>query len=109
MILPKNFSGEGTLFEAGTDATHGERNRGSVVAFAIASVVPDSGMSAGAAAFCAAVICAKKENTIAKKYFILLSAFGEKIRRVEFTISRKARQPVGFFKASNCNFGNLPN
>jgi hypothetical protein len=55
------------LLEAGIEATHGERNRASVVAFAIASVVPASGISAGVSTLSAAEICAKRKILRAKK------------------------------------------
>src|SRR5579859_7266969 len=87
MILPKYFSGEGTLLDAGIDATHGDKNRASVVAFAIASVDPCSGASAGVSVFCAARIGASRKTAIKERNFIGLSA-----ERVKFTISRGTRQ-----------------
>jgi hypothetical protein len=44
-MWPRNFVGEGTVALAGTEATQGERKRGSVVAAAIASADPGSGVS----------------------------------------------------------------
>src|SRR5262245_35364344 len=110
MILPKNISGEGTLLEMGIEATHGDRNRASVVAFAIASVVPGSGTSVDVSVFCATATCTKKKNRIATEYFIPFSTrLSRKFRRVEFTISRKTRQPAQFLEPSNCTFGNFSN
>ena len=86
-MRPKNLSGEGTLLEAGTDATHGERNRASVVAFAIASVEPGSGASAGASGFCAARTGAERARAITQAYFMEVS-----VERVKFTISHATRQ-----------------
>lgn len=50
-MRPKNFVGDGTLLDAGMKETQGERNLCSVVAFAIASVAPGSGVSTGGPAF----------------------------------------------------------
>ena len=49
MIRPKNFSGEGTDFDWGTYETNGETKCGSVVAAAMASEVPGSGVSGACA------------------------------------------------------------
>src|SRR5205085_1199736 len=49
-MCPRNFVGDGTVADAGRSATRGERKRGSVVAAAIASRVPGSGVSGGGAA-----------------------------------------------------------
>ena len=86
-MRPKNFSGEGTLLEAGTDATHGERNRASVVAFLIASVEPGSEVSAGGFGFCATRTGAQRARAIAQTYFMEVS-----VERVKFTISHATRQ-----------------
>ncbi len=69
------------------EATHGERNLASVVAFAIASVEPGSGVSVGASGFCAAKIDAQSRNVIAQANFMEVS-----IGRVKFTIAGDARQ-----------------
>src|SRR5882672_12013971 len=73
MILPKNFSGEGTVAEEGTEETQGDRNLVSVVAFAIASVVPGSGVSAGGFCLCASAIGAKLKRSSKRKRFIGIS------------------------------------
>jgi len=44
-MWPRNFVGEGTVALSGTEATQGERKRGSVVAAAMAYVDPGSGVS----------------------------------------------------------------
>ena len=41
----RNARGEGTEEEAGSEATQGDRNCGEVVAFAISSAEPGSGLS----------------------------------------------------------------
>ena len=87
MIRPKNFSGDGTLLDEGIEATHGERNLPSVVAFAIASVEPGSGVSVGVSGFCAAESGAQSRSVIAQANFM-----GVSIRRVKFTIAGDARQ-----------------
>src|SRR5579871_673484 len=89
MILPKYFSGEGTLPDAGMDATHGDKNRASVVAFAIASADPGSGVSTSASGFCATRIGANRKSAIEQIIFIEISE-----ERVKFTISRGTRQLV---------------
>src|SRR5215831_8874918 len=71
MIRPKYFSGDGTLLDAGTDATHGERNLASVVAFAMASDVPASGRSTGSSVLCAAASGVRKRVAKMNQYFII--------------------------------------
>jgi len=66
---------------------HGERNLASVVAFAILSVEPGSGVSVGVSGFCAAKIGAESRSVIAQANFMEVS-----IGRVKFTIAGDARQ-----------------
>lgn len=87
MIRPKNFSGDGTVIETGIEATHGERNRASVVAFEIASALPGSGVSAGVSVFCAAKIGAQRKKAKTQIDFMERST-----KREEFTISFETRQ-----------------
>jgi hypothetical protein len=44
-MRPQNARGEGTLGDAGTYETHGDANRGSVVALAISAADPGSAVS----------------------------------------------------------------
>src|SRR4249919_455144 len=54
MMRPRNFSGDGTVFDWGMYETHGDPKCGSLVAAAIASTEPGSGIS-GLCAFATTV------------------------------------------------------
>jgi len=92
MIRPKYFSGDGTLLEAGTDATHGERNRASVVAFAMASEVPTSGTSDCASGLCAKASGVRKRKARMIKGFIRFSSFEQAHRAGNLLSREKFRQ-----------------
>src|SRR5579872_2296494 len=59
MMRPKNFSGDGTVFDSGTYDTSGETKCGSVVAAEIAWMEPGSGVSG----FCAKTGTAQARNS----------------------------------------------
>ena len=58
MIRPRNFSGDGTVSDCGIYETQGETKCGSVVAAAIASTDPGSGISG----FCAIALTLNHAN-----------------------------------------------